>query len=191
MVMASGMGEIWRGGMLLAVFGLGMTAPFVVAALAMNLIPFNPGGSTESLAAIHLPMALWLTVGAAYAAGAWRDHDQRMNYVRFSGEWFIYYTLIALGGGVRVGRGVGVGNGVDEAQVDRVLLLLPDLVARVREADMSARRDELGFRMRVTEPEPGRVLAETDLETGLVLFSARRDRQQATRALRKCAGRRR
>lgn len=30
---ASGMGELWRGGLLLACFGLGMTAPFVVAAL--------------------------------------------------------------------------------------------------------------------------------------------------------------
>jgi hypothetical protein len=45
-------------------------------------------------------MALWLAVGFAYAAGRWRDHAQRMNYVRFSGEWFIYYALIALGGGV-------------------------------------------------------------------------------------------
>ncbi len=26
-----------------------------------------------------------------------------MNYVRFSGEWFIYYTLIALGGGALMG----------------------------------------------------------------------------------------
>jgi len=26
-----------------------------------------------------------------------------MNYVRFSGEWFIYFTLIALGGGVLMG----------------------------------------------------------------------------------------
>jgi hypothetical protein len=26
-----------------------------------------------------------------------------MNYVRFSGEWFIYYSLIALGGGVLMG----------------------------------------------------------------------------------------
>lgn len=33
LMMASGMGEIWRGGVLLAVFGLGMTAPFVVAAI--------------------------------------------------------------------------------------------------------------------------------------------------------------
>jgi hypothetical protein len=39
----------------------------------------------------------------AYAGGQWRRHEQRMNYVRFSGEWFIYYTLIALGGGILMG----------------------------------------------------------------------------------------
>ncbi|MGA1233306.1 MAG: cytochrome c biogenesis CcdA family protein [Lutimaribacter sp.] len=33
LMIASGMGDIWRGGLLLALFGLGMTAPFVVAAL--------------------------------------------------------------------------------------------------------------------------------------------------------------
>ncbi|SDI57137.1 cytochrome c biogenesis CcdA family protein [Lutimaribacter saemankumensis] len=33
LMIASGMGEIWRGGLLLALFGIGMTAPFVVAAL--------------------------------------------------------------------------------------------------------------------------------------------------------------
>ena len=66
----------------------------------MNLIPFAPGGHTEILAALHLPIALWLAVGFAYAGGRWRDPDQRMNYVRFSGELFIYYVLIALGGGV-------------------------------------------------------------------------------------------
>jgi cytochrome c-type biogenesis protein len=33
LMIASGMGDIWRGGLLLLVYGLGMTAPFVVAAL--------------------------------------------------------------------------------------------------------------------------------------------------------------
>jgi hypothetical protein len=82
---------------------LWLAAPFAVGALAVNLMPFAPGGHTEALAALHLPIALWLAVGYAYAAGRWRDHDQRMNYVRFSGEWFIYYALIALGGGVLMG----------------------------------------------------------------------------------------
>jgi len=79
---------------------LWLAAPFVVAAVVVNFMPFASGGSTEVLAALHLPIALWLVVGCAYADGRWRDHDPRMNYVRFSGEWFIYYALIAFGGGV-------------------------------------------------------------------------------------------
>ncbi len=79
---------------------LKLAVPFLAGALAINLIPFAHGGDTQVLAALHLPMALWLAVGFGYAGGAWRSHDQRMNYVRFSGEWFIYLVLIALGGGV-------------------------------------------------------------------------------------------
>jgi len=82
---------------------LWLAAPFLTAAVAINIMPFAPRAHTEVLAAMHLFIALWLAVGYAYATDCWRDHDQRMNYVRFSGEWFIYYALIALGGGVLMG----------------------------------------------------------------------------------------
>jgi len=81
----------------------GLGGAFLAAALVMNLTPFVHEGHTQLLAIMHLPMALWLAVGVAYAGGRWRDSRQRMNYVRFSGEWFIYYALIALGGGVLMG----------------------------------------------------------------------------------------
>ena len=55
---------------------------------------------TEVLSALHLPIALWLVVGIAYLRGRWLDGAGRMDFVRFSGELFIYYVLIALGGGV-------------------------------------------------------------------------------------------
>ena len=77
-----------------------LTATFIAAGMIINLLPFGQKSHTEMLAAIHLPIALWLAVGCAYMGGQWRSHDRRMNFVRFSGEWFIYYTLIALGGGV-------------------------------------------------------------------------------------------
>lgn len=80
----------------------GLALPFLAGALIVNLFPFTPGGHTELLSVIHLPIALWLTVGFAYAAAQWRDHAQRMNFVRFSGEWIIYFALIALGGGTLV-----------------------------------------------------------------------------------------
>lgn len=73
---------------------------FVAAAVIINAYPFAPEGNTLVLAALHLPVALWLLVGIAYAAGRWNEAEGRMDFVRFSGELFIYYVLIALGGGV-------------------------------------------------------------------------------------------
>ncbi len=82
-----------------------LAAVFAVGAAVVNAGPFVPRGHTETLAALHLPIALWLVVGVAYAGGRWREHQARMHFLRFSGEWFIYYVLIALGGGVLVALG--------------------------------------------------------------------------------------
>jgi hypothetical protein len=76
--------------------------PFAIAALVVNLYPFAEGGDTQRLVAAHLPVALWFVVAYPYMSGTSRSHERRMDFVRFTGEWFIYYTLIALGGGVLV-----------------------------------------------------------------------------------------
>ncbi len=73
---------------------------FVVGLLFANVYPFANRGHTLGLTASHLPIALWLAVGLAYVGGKWRSRPRRMDLVRFSGELFIYYSLIALGGGV-------------------------------------------------------------------------------------------
>ncbi|MDP9352346.1 MAG: hypothetical protein M3P51_12495 [Chloroflexota bacterium] len=77
-----------------------LAVAFVAAAVFANVYPFVPGGSTEVLTVLHLPIALWLVVGIAYAGGRWGQVAGRMDFIRFSGELFIYYVLIALGGGV-------------------------------------------------------------------------------------------
>ena len=74
---------------------------FVAAALFANVYPFEtPRSDTQALTALHLPIALWFVVGLAYVGGRWFTSGGRMDFVRFSGELFIYYVLIALGGGV-------------------------------------------------------------------------------------------
>lgn len=77
-----------------------LIAGFVAGAVAANVYPFVPRGSTEGLTALHLPIALWFLVGVGYAGDRWRKVDGRMDFIRFSGELFIYFVLIALGGGV-------------------------------------------------------------------------------------------
>jgi hypothetical protein len=75
-------------------------AAFVAAAVFANVYPFEMAGSTEVLSILHMPIALWLAVGVAYAGSRWKEVAGRMDFIRFSGELFIYYVLIALGGGV-------------------------------------------------------------------------------------------
>jgi hypothetical protein len=78
----------------------GLAVAFVVAGIFANIYPFASKGYTEPLTVLHLPIALWLLVGIAYVGGRWGQVAGRMDFVRFSGELFIYYVLIALGGGV-------------------------------------------------------------------------------------------
>jgi len=80
-----------------------LAVAFAAAAVVINAYPFTPDGPTLVLAAIHLPIALWLVVGIAYAGNRWGQVAGRMDFIRFSGELFIYYVLIALGGGLLMG----------------------------------------------------------------------------------------
>ena len=90
---------VWKRGWEV-VRSLWLAVAFVAATVLANAFPFTPDGATGILSAIHLPIALWLAVGIAYAGGRWNSVAGRMDFVRFSGELFIYYVLFALGGGV-------------------------------------------------------------------------------------------
>ena len=80
-----------------------LAAAFVAAVVFANVYRFSPPAHTHVLAALHLPIALWLAVGVAYAGGRWSQIAGRMDFIRFSGELFIYFVLIALGGAVLTG----------------------------------------------------------------------------------------
>jgi hypothetical protein len=78
-------------------------APFALVALVVNLYPYDRDSATETVVALHLPLLLWFAVAFSYMGATLRSHERRMDFVRFTGEWVIYYALIALGGGVLVG----------------------------------------------------------------------------------------
>jgi hypothetical protein len=85
-----------------------LAAVFALAAIVVNVLPFPPivgnhEPDTLVLTMLHLPIALWLAVGVAYVGGRWWGSERRMDFVRFTGELFVYYVLCALGGGVLIG----------------------------------------------------------------------------------------
>ena len=96
-----------------------MAVPFGLAAFVVNLYPWDADSATEALVIAHLPVVLWFAVAFPYMGGTIRSHERRMDFVRFTGEWFIYYVLIALGGGVLMGLTAAILEpaGIDVEQV--------------------------------------------------------------------------
>lgn len=70
---------------------------FLVSVLLINLYPFSEESHTLVLSVLHLPFFLWFFTGIAYTGSEWRDVNRRMDFLRFSGEIFIYVTLLFCG----------------------------------------------------------------------------------------------
>ena len=160
----------------------GLAVPFIAAAVAVNVFPFTLGSHTEALSALHLPIAQWLVVGLAYVGGRWREGGGRMDFVRFSGELFIYYVLIALGGAYSVPEGAGVLEGgtipytpaalaKKKENYGRSLQLLESLA---KQGNVGPRFAESDYK--VVDPEIGlpitemHLVDEIDIKEGGVLF---------------------
>ncbi|MEU8330785.1 permease prefix domain 1-containing protein [Micromonospora sp. NPDC048839] len=77
-----------------------LVALFALGVAAANAYPLADDSQSVVVTGVHLPIALWLVVGLAYVADDWRSSRRRMDFIRFTGEWFIYFVLMALGGGV-------------------------------------------------------------------------------------------
>lgn len=84
-----------------------LVALFALGAVGANVYPLTEDSQSLVVTSLHLPIALWLVVGLAYVADEWRTSRRRMDFIRFTGEWFVYYVLIALGGGVLIAFTVG------------------------------------------------------------------------------------
>lgn len=76
---------------------------FALGAVAANVYPLGDDSQSLVVTSLHLPIALWLVVGIAYVAGDWRSSPRLMDFIRFTGEWFVYLVLVALGGGLLLG----------------------------------------------------------------------------------------
>jgi len=105
-------------GVLLALFALG--------AVAANAYPLADDSQSVVVTGIHLPIALWFVVGLAYVADDLRSSRRRMDFIRFTGEWFVYFVLIALGGGVLIAFMFGTFEAIGISPEDFISLwLLP------------------------------------------------------------------
>lgn len=93
---------------------------FVGTAVIVNIYPFVADGPTQAIVAIHAPIVLWFLAGVMYVGGRWRSGPRRMDFIRFTGEWVVYATLLGLGAAVLTGLTAGAFSALD-INVDTVI----------------------------------------------------------------------
>ena len=87
----------WRRRARPAIIGIAVLL-FALGAVGANVFPLEENSQSLILTSIHLPIALWFVVGLSYVADDLRSSRRRMDFIRFTGEWFVYFVLIGLGG---------------------------------------------------------------------------------------------
>ncbi|XVV10067.1 permease prefix domain 1-containing protein [Actinoplanes sp. CA-131856] len=108
---------LWRRRPATWVYGV-LVALFALGAVVANAYPLGESDQSAGLVMTHLPAALWLVLGLAYVSDDLRSSRRRMDFIRFTGEWFVYFVLMMLGGGVLIAFLYGIfeaiGIGADD-----------------------------------------------------------------------------
>lgn len=68
--------------------------------LFINLLPNDNNSDTLTLSCIHLPILIWSLVGYAYTGNSLKKFEQRLAFLRFSGDLAVMSAILALAGGL-------------------------------------------------------------------------------------------
>lgn len=80
----------------------------VLSAFYINFLPNNPTSSSIVLACIHLPVFLWTLLGYSFAGSNWKSHSQRIDFLRFNGDFVVMSALLVLAGALFTGITIGL-----------------------------------------------------------------------------------
>ncbi len=80
----------------------------LLSALYINFLPNNPTSNSLVLACIHLPVFLWTLLGYSFAGGHWKSLTQRIDYLRFNGDFAVMAALLVLAGALFTGITIGL-----------------------------------------------------------------------------------
>jgi hypothetical protein len=81
----------------------------MLASLAyINLLPASTQSDTLLLACIHLPLLLWMLLGASFMGSNLADHHKRLDFLKYNGDLAVMTALILIAGGIMTGITIGL-----------------------------------------------------------------------------------
>lgn len=76
---------------------LAVAALFLFSGFYINMLPAGNSDSA-TLAYLHLPVLLWVLLGAAFTGNEYGRGSARLAYLKFNGEFCIIYAVMAISG---------------------------------------------------------------------------------------------
>lgn len=80
----------------------------IVSLFWINLFPSNNWSDTFILSCIHLPLFLWVIVGFVFTGDNLRNHERRLEYLRFNGDLVVMVALLLISGAIMTGITIGL-----------------------------------------------------------------------------------
>src|SRR6266567_3417714 len=97
---------------------------FFIALIFINLLPADNKSDTLLLSCIHLPLFLWAVLGFSYVGENVKDHQKRIDFLRYNGDLVVMTTLLVIAGGILTAITIGlfsvIGFNIEKFYVDYV-----------------------------------------------------------------------
>ena len=74
----------------------------------INVLPASTKSDTLVLACIHLPLMIWVLLGAAFTGPNLIDNNKRLDFLKYNGDLVVMTTLILIAGGIMTGLTIGL-----------------------------------------------------------------------------------
>jgi len=96
-----------------------MVASLLVFVVYINLLPKNESSDTLLLACVHLQLILWLMLGFSFSGNEFKNHETRMNFLRYNGELIVMSVIILLAGSLFSSITIGLFSiiGIDISEI--------------------------------------------------------------------------
>jgi hypothetical protein len=80
----------------------------LISLIYINVLPATTKSDTLILACIHLPLLLWVLLGAAFVGNNLTANHKRLEYLKYNGDLVVMTTLILIAGGIMTAITIGL-----------------------------------------------------------------------------------
>lgn len=98
---------IWKSKASAKMIGI-ISSVTIISVVYINLLPDSLDSDSLVLACIHMPILLWVLLGAAFSGYELSNFNKRLDFLRFNGDALVMIAILGIAGGILFGITFGL-----------------------------------------------------------------------------------